>query len=151
MNVAVLNCLFGLLFFFPFLTNSTTAFFLVAAVIKFFIGFSRIGLMSMGIGTTSIIYPKDIGSKIAILVWSLSLGIILGPILGQFFYQQFGYAVPFQLVAFLFLINMLLSLKFLPEFKTPARTEQTVSSCSIIYQNLATYSLLPITSDIPFA
>lgn len=115
--VACVSILFAFIFHFEVLTNNTWLFFTVAFLAKFIMGFSRSGILTLNMSTVGILYPENMASKIALGANAVGIGAIVGPFIGNYFYNRVSYEFPFVVCAFLVIGNMLSTLHLYPNYE----------------------------------
>ncbi|KAM9842147.1 MFS-type transporter SLC18B1 [Aulostomus maculatus] len=76
------------------------------------VGFA--GAMTSSFSLTAKIFPNNVATVLGSLEIFTGLGLILGPPVGGWFYQSFGYEVPFMLLGCLLLIMVPFNIYILP-------------------------------------
>ncbi|CAG13181.1 unnamed protein product, partial [Tetraodon nigroviridis] len=107
---SVCTILFGLLNRVPAGATFITLCFIVRSIDA--VGFA--GAMTSSFAMTAKIFPNNVATVLGSLEVFTGLGLILGPPVGGWFYQSFGYEVPFMLLGCLLLVMVPFNIYVLP-------------------------------------
>ncbi|XP_069016729.1 MFS-type transporter SLC18B1 [Embiotoca jacksoni] len=107
---SVCTVLFGLLDRAPAGATFITLCFVVRSIDA--VGFA--GAMTSSFAMTAKIFPDNVATVLGSLEIFTGLGLILGPPVGGWFYQSFGYEVPFMLLGCLLLVMVPFNIYILP-------------------------------------
>ncbi|XP_054470380.1 MFS-type transporter SLC18B1 [Anoplopoma fimbria] len=138
--------LFGLLDRVPAGTPFITLCFVVRSIDAF--GFAA--AITSTFATTAKIFPNNVATVLGSLEVFTGLGLILGPPVGGWFYQSFGYEVPFMLLGCFLLIMVPFNIYVLPSIEADPSKDSFLPLLTKVKIVLMCYAIFTLSSGLGF-
>ncbi|XP_028995229.1 MFS-type transporter SLC18B1 [Betta splendens] len=143
---AVCTILFGLLDRVPSGAAFITLCFIVRSVDA--MGFSA--AMTSSFAMTAKIFPNNVATVLGSLEIFTGLGLIMGPPVGGWFYQSFGYEVPFMLLGCILLLMVPLNICVLPKIEANPSKDSFFQLLSHVKIVLVCYVIFTLSAGLGF-
>lgn len=143
---SVCTIMFGLLNRVPAGSAFITLCFVVRSVDA--IGFAA--AMTSSFAMTAKIFPNNVATVLGSLEIFTGLGLILGPPVGGWFYQSFGYEVPFMLLGCLLLIMVPFNIYVLPNIESDPSKDSFFRLLTKVKIVLMCYVIFTLSSGLGF-
>lgn len=143
---SVCTILFGLLDRVPAGTPFIALCFIVRSVDA--LGFA--GAMTSSFAMTAKIFPNNVATVLGSLEIFTGLGLILGPPVGGWFYQSFGYEVPFMLLGCLLMIMVPFNIYVLPSIDAAPSKDSFFRLLTQIKIVLICYAIFTLSAGLGF-
>ncbi|XP_049451493.1 MFS-type transporter SLC18B1 [Epinephelus fuscoguttatus] len=112
------------------------------------IGFAA--AMTSSFAMTAKIFPNNVATVLGSLEIFTGLGLILGPPVGGWFYQSFGYEVPFMLLGCLLLIMVPFNIYVLPNIESDPSKDSFFRLLTKVKIVLMCYVIFTLSSGLGF-
>ncbi|XP_008285685.1 MFS-type transporter SLC18B1-like [Stegastes partitus] len=112
------------------------------------VGFA--GAMISSFALTAKIFPDRVATVLGSLEIFTGLGLILGPPVGGWFYQSFGYEVPFMLLGCLLLLMVPFNIYVLPNIEADASKDSFFTLLSHVKVILICYAIFTLSAGLGF-
>lgn len=112
------------------------------------IGFAA--AMTSSFALTAKIFPNNVATVLGSLEIFTGLGLILGPPVGGWFYQSFGYEVPFMLLGCLLLIMVPFNIYVLPNIESDPSKDSFFRLLTKVKIVLICYVIFTLSSGLGF-
>ncbi|XP_059209896.1 MFS-type transporter SLC18B1 [Centropristis striata] len=138
--------LFGLLNRVPSGAPFITLCFIVRSIDA--LGFA--GAMTSSFALTAKIFPNNVATVLGSLEVFTGLGLIMGPPVGGWFYQSFGYEVPFMLLGCLLLIMVPFNIYILPNIEADPSKDSFLRLLTKVKIVLMCYAIFTLSAGLGF-
>lgn len=108
------------------------------------------GAMTSSFALTAKIFPNNVATVLGSLEIFTGLGLILGPPVGGWFYQSFGYEVPFMLLGCFLLIMVPFNIYILPNIESDPSKDSFFRLLSKVKIVLICYVIFTLSSGLGF-
>lgn len=112
------------------------------------VGFA--GAMTSSFALTAKIFPDNVATVLGSLEIFTGLGLILGPPVGGWFYQSFGYEVPFMLLGCLLLVMVPFNIYVLPSIEADPSKDSFFKLLSHVKIVLICYAIFTLSAGLGF-
>lgn len=106
--------------------------------------------MTSSFAMTAKIFPNNVATVLGSLEIFTGLGLILGPPVGGWFYQSFGYEVPFMLLGCLLLIMVPFNIYVLPTIEAEATKDSFFRLLTNVKILLLCYMIFTLSAGLGF-
>lgn len=106
--------------------------------------------MTSSFSMTAKIFPNNVATVLGSLEIFTGLGLILGPPVGGWFYQSFGYEVPFMLLGCLLLIMVPFNIYVLPTIEADATKDSFFRLLTNVKILLICYMIFTLSAGLGF-
>uniref|UniRef100_A0AAQ6A956 Major facilitator superfamily (MFS) profile domain-containing protein n=1 Tax=Amphiprion ocellaris TaxID=80972 RepID=A0AAQ6A956_AMPOC len=112
------------------------------------VGFA--GAMTSSFAMTAKIFPDNVATVLGSLEIFTGLGLILGPPVGGWFYQSFGYEVPFMLLGCLLLVMVPFNIYVLPSIEADPSKDSFFHLLGHVKVVLICYAIFTLSAGLGF-
>ncbi|XP_022059949.2 MFS-type transporter SLC18B1 [Acanthochromis polyacanthus] len=112
------------------------------------VGFA--GAMTSSFAMTAKIFPDNVATVLGSLEIFTGLGLILGPPVGGWFYQSFGYEVPFMILGCLLLVMVPFNIYVLPSIEADPSKDSFFHLLSHVKVVLICYTIFTLSAGLGF-